>query len=857
MEQKKLDSFQMETRFEGLIKLLAEGLYSVPDIFVRELIQNAHDSIVRRRDVEPDLAGRIDVQFDTVKKTISFIDNGIGMDEKDIRQFLSVIGSTGTGMVRAQGGKLAYELIGQFGIGMLSAFVVAEKVYVDTRKLGSDRAFQWRNSGSEECQLYTSAHSMVGSKVTVYLRNDFSFYLSTEKLREIIIRYCDFIAFPIFLNGVGPVNSVTAPWNRTYASDEAEQDAYYDFINRRFSDNSLDVFPFAFTEPYRAKGILYISDRRVADISTSGLLDIFVRNMLVKSADASLLPSWAKFVRGVIDSPDLKPTAARDNIQTTDASFIALQQKLGEAIVERLTWLAKKQPKRFQIINEWHHYHLKGMAVYDDGFFHSVAELLLFETNKGAMSLKDYLLKNDPLASGKAPLYFFAYHDSAAQYFRMADAKGLTVIDAGDRFDEELLGKYARENSSRVELSQFDVIADGVLFDPLSREEAARYQGLERDFTYILGARGLNVRVEVKHFYPADIPAVIVESERTKAEEILRALLSNPQIRMSIEDTWNEVLQTQRRKARMLALNAGHPLIDGLLAIGDSFLLEETMRAIYNNAMLYAHRMDAESMTIVHQSMVSMMQNVVEQYKLRMETDKKLEESRKQNLDRRTSWEQPEHIRVFMITPYGNGFRKVEQAVRNVLENAPYFFEVRLARDYTHSGGELVDDLQRHIGESHAFLADITGLNPNVMMEVGAVRLTGDQRPLLILKTDEQKTDRLADLGDKLWISYGSLEDTAEDIQQRIQDSLYREGDLRREDIQRLLTERKKRYLAVSLLRRLPSVRLTEAQVSTIHEKYKTVEALLAADQATLERTLQLKRYQVEGLQSELKEMTE
>ena len=428
MSQQKLATFNMETRFNGLIKLLAEGLYPVPDIFVRELIQNAHDSIVRRRDVEPNLAGRIDVDVDPTQQTITFTDNGIGMDEADIRQFLSVIGSTGTGTVRDKGGALSYELIGQFGIGMLSAFVVADKVHVDTRKLGTDQSFQWRNSGSEECQLYSSDWSAVGSQVTVFLRRDFSYFLEEAKLREIIIRYCDFIPFPIHLNGRGPVNTVNAPWSMNYPSSEAEQDAYSNFIDRRFSDYSLDVFPFTIGGTYQARGILYISDRRVADVNTGGLLDIFIRGMMVKQADTALLPSWAKFIRGVIDSPDLKPTAARDNIQSSDPSFAYIQEKLGEVIVRRLTYLAEQRPKRFQTINDWHHYHLKGMAYFHDSFFRAVGDLLLFDTNKGMMSLRNYLPKHEPLPSGKAPIYFFAYYDSAAQYYRMAGEKGLLAI---------------------------------------------------------------------------------------------------------------------------------------------------------------------------------------------------------------------------------------------------------------------------------------------------------------------------------------------------------------------------------------------------------------------------------------------
>ena len=220
MTGKKLDAFRIETRFDGLIKLLSEGLYSEKDIFVRELVQNAHDSIIRRKEMEPNLAGQIDVECDRMAKTVTITDNGIGMDKKDIKDFLSVIGSTGTGEARKSGMRLSHELIGQFGIGMLLAFVVADKVLVETRKVGADDAFEWRNSGSQDCELYESNRKELGSRITVFLRDDYAYFLTDTKLREIIIRYCDFISVPIYLNGVGPVNTVEAPWNRDYATEK-------------------------------------------------------------------------------------------------------------------------------------------------------------------------------------------------------------------------------------------------------------------------------------------------------------------------------------------------------------------------------------------------------------------------------------------------------------------------------------------------------------------------------------------------------------------------------------------------------------------------------------------------------------
>ena len=855
MAQQQLESFKMKTKFEGLIKLLAEGLYSEHDIFVRELIQNSYDSIVLRKELEPELAGRIEVDFDVVKKTITFSDNGIGMNRQDIREFLSVIGSTGKDAARNSGTKLSHEVIGQFGIGMLSAFVVADSVCVDTLKVGESDAFEWRNSGSEDCLLYSSDKTTVGSKITVYVGDDYTYFLSEKKLKDIIVLYCDFLSVPIYLNGIGPINTIEAPWNKVYPTTLAENDAYHDFIERRFTDSSLDVFPFSIDGSYNAKGVLYISDRHVADVNTGGFLDVFIRRMLVKKADTSLLPSWARFIRGVIDSPDLKPTAARDNIQTSDQSYEYIKRELGQIIVKRLAYLAKEQPKRFRTINEWHHYHLKGMAYFYDEFFNEVADMLLFETNRGMMSLHDYLPKNEPMADGRLPLYYFSYYDSAAQYYRLADAKNIVVINAGDRFDEEVLEKYAKKYESKVTLQQFDTLSDGVLFEDISNEESLRYSELEQAFTFALNRQGLNVKVEAKKFIPHAVPAVIVESKRNKAQEQLRSLLSNPKIRMGMEDTWDEIMNDSKNKARKLVINIDNPVISGMLnfsGYNDRDIMDQMLIAVYNNAMLYAHRLHSDDMNIVHDSIVRLMYRAVDMHFKQNELTEKLEESRRRAAESVQTAELPDYVRVFMITPFASEFNSVENAVRLVFENSPFFFQVRLARDFTHKTGGLVSNTRQHIAESHSFVADITGNNPNVMMELGAIAMREDTRPVVVLKADDDDSKVPVDLGDKLRVHYGSNSDSAEDIAAAIRENLLDGETLKNEDMKLLMRQRKARFLSKTLLKALP-LNLTDGDISNITGKYETVEALLSENSQNLTERLGLKKYVVDGLVEELK----
>jgi molecular chaperone HtpG len=469
---REIATFKMETNFEDLIRLLAKSLYPEPDVFVRELVQNAHDTIVLRRAEQPDVAGRIEIDCDAASRTLVFRDNGIGMDADDIRTFLSVIGSTGTGTARQkleeQGRAAADELIGQFGIGMLSAFVVADRIVVRTRKLHQGQALAWHNSGSAECVLYEDDKKTVGTEISLIIADKYTYMLGEERLRNVIVRYCDFIPFPITIQGEGPVNAMDAPWHRTvWASDLERFDAYDRYLRRRYPfDTPLDVIIVDINDRHQAKGALYISDRHIPDVNTAGVVDVFVRRMLVRADDNELLPPWAKFVRGVIDSRDLQPTAARDNIQRTHESFAFLRERLGRLIVERLRELARDEPSKFLQINLWHHFHLKAMAVHYDDFFEEVSGMLLVDTNKGLMSLDDYLQKNERRldTQHKAPIYYFPFAAARTQFYRLADENNRVVIDASARFEEQLLQKYAKLNDDKVLIQRLDTTIDDTAY---------------------------------------------------------------------------------------------------------------------------------------------------------------------------------------------------------------------------------------------------------------------------------------------------------------------------------------------------------------------------------------------------------
>jgi molecular chaperone HtpG len=837
------EHFRMETDFEGLIQLLAKHLYSEPDVFVRELIQNCNDAIERRVEQEKDLAGRIEVTVNDGDRTIIFRDNGVGMDEVDIKKFLSVIGASGTlkamQKMQEQGRAAADRLIGQFGIGFLSAFLVAERVEVRTRKTGTQAAFKWQNSGSLDCELLNYEMSQPGTEIVVLVAKDKTYILDERRLAQVIRKYCDFIPTPILLNGKGPINELDIPFYRTHWDSPEEKRVRYDmFVRRRYPDMPLDVIPVEIDGPYQASGVLMISDRSIPDIETSGVMEVLIRRMFIKAEDTNLLPAWAKFVRGVIDSKDLEPTAARDSYKMEHPSVAHITRRLGEIIVERLTYLSKEEPHKFQRINQWHHYHLKGMATIHADFFRQVAGLLLFETNHGQMSLETYLTKNAPRPDlgNKVPIYFFSSLGSSAQFKRMADARDLTVINAGHVFEEEFLGKYQDEHTATTILVRLDTGDDPLLFQRLSPAEEDRFSGLQNDLQGHLGHIGSqNVRVRMRRFQPADVPAVVIASRRTEQETKVRNILARAALVSSAEGILEEMLNEDRELPLFMNLNADNRLIQKLSELNrQTPIARSVMTGLYNCAIVHSHNLLTEHNTrVMHDQFLGLLGNLLDSQDAHGALRTELEQERQKLIHYRAreveaKARQPEHIRLFMMTPFDDSYARLEEAIREIFETHPYYFEVKLARDFTFEPS-LLKNVREHMIRAHGFIAEISALNANVMFELGAVMLVDDSRPVFTLRCKGAEKNVPADLLDKLRIEYNSLADAPDRLVSDIRANLERDGRIIHEQILDLLAQRKKRFLSKKLLESTP-VRLQQSQTDSIMQHYSSVEDFLAAD---------------------------
>jgi molecular chaperone HtpG len=843
--------FQID--LQGLIKLLAKNLYAEADVFVREMLQNAHDSVKRRKELNTEVSqqGEIRVYVDRIAGTITFTDNGAGMTEQEVREYLSTIGRSGTDAFRQElirQGRNATDVtvIGQFGIGLLSAFIVADRVVVETRSWQADHpAWRWESNGEKTYNLQPGEKESAGSAVTLYVNDKYRDMLNLEDLRKAIRKYADFLPVGIYVNDdEAPANAVNAPWHKHYDNPKEELLELSIFVARRFPDNPLSTIPIHITHPHKVDGVLYISDNRIPDVNTTGLVDIYQSRMFVMEGNRDMLPAWAKFVRGIIDSSALTLTASRDAIQQ-DAVQKEIKAQLGEAVIQHLMALSKSDESKFQRLCDWHHYHLKGMALRDDTFFQSVSDLIPFETNQGPMNLKRYFEEAKRLGQSEIDLLYFDERGSATQFYMLCEARGLLVVDASQVFEDAFLERYGRLHPE-IKLRQLNIGESDFIFEPLQGDERDEFRLLEQEFS-----RGMPDRrsvAKVVRFKPESLPALTVLTAAAKSQEKLKQATENINLPDEVRTLVQDVIKGEQTIPVTLYLNVENATIQKLAKMAPSEDKVAACIAIYNNALMLAQQVltarNAEVMFVGFNRVIDRMiarteesqhaQNQI--FKLKNEIQDLKDAAKAQGT------QQTEHVSCFFAMPFNDEYSIIEQAMKRVLEDKPYGWQVFLARDL-HKERRIYDNVRAHIAQSHCYIAEISEQNPNVFLEIGKMSHYED-RPLVLLRSKDSPEEVPVDLRDLLYLEYQRVDDLEKLIEQ-IKDKLQLIPELQK------LRSGNKIYLSQTVLEKQADISSTT--VKKIVDRFQTVEALCATDSEQISEELDIQVISVQSAQKAMK----
>ncbi len=499
----------------GLLKVLAEHLYSSRRVGVRELLQNAHDSCVRRAlsGVDPDYRPRIDLAIDRARRVLTVSDNGSGLTAEEINDYLATIGRSYTRELREDLGMLSREetsrLIGQFGFGFLSAFLLASEVTLVTRSFRSgSRAVRWHSIGDEYYETTPASRKHPGTTIELRVKPSAAFALQRQLLVETVQKYADFLPIPIHIDGdPHPVNLMGPPWE---AGDR--QAATREYIERvfRLADplcvialrpHIVDLGHDTLTVPLQ--GFLFVPPASIASIHEYGDVNVYIRHMFITEGERDLLPPWARFVRGVIECPALQPTASREGLHQDD-TFTAIQRAVEEQLGEALHHIALEQPALWRKIVRGHTDVIMGWAVRDDAFFERVADVVTLRTSRGVLSLPEYRrLTGDTL-------YYVTRELGSLQEQMLAEGHDVPVIDASQFVTAPFLEKYA-SRCPDVRLARLDSQSSHLL-RPVPEEPFASVLGYYRQ-------RG--IRAEAVAFRPTAVPALMMYPE--DADLILEA----------------------------------------------------------------------------------------------------------------------------------------------------------------------------------------------------------------------------------------------------------------------------------------------------------------------------------------------
>ena len=605
-DKKETLGFQTEVR--QLLKLMIHSLYSNKEIFLRELISNASDAADKLRFEalsQPELRGddelSIRIELDKDNRQLSVIDNGIGMSRQELIDNLGTIARSGTAeFLEQMTGDQQHDaqLIGQFGVGFYSSFIVADKVTVETRRAGEAQAVRWESDGQGEFTLEEIDREERGTRVTLHLRDEETEFSEPFRIEALIRKYSDHIGFPVSLHVEGEdedkvVNSATALWTRprTEVTDE-EYREFYKHLSHDFAD------PLTWSHN-RVEGkreytsLLYIPANPPFDLWNREAprgLKLYVQRVFIMDDAEQFLPLYLRFVKGVVDSSDLPLNVSRELLQQ-NPDLAAMRSALTKRVLDMLSKLAKGDEYE-KFWNEFGQV-LKEGVIEDFTNKDKLTELLRFATthtgqDEQDQSLSDYVAR---MQGGQEKIYYILAENHAtalaSPHLEQLRERGIEVLLLTDRIDPWLvdaLREFDGKELVDIARSGLDLPEGG---GEISRETMnEEHKPLLKKIRKVLKDRVAAVNVSQRL---VDSPACVVSGDDDLS----------PQVRRMLEATGQELPEAKP----ILEINVDHPLVTRLAGETDEQRFEELSNIVLDHALLaegsqldspaaYVHRMN-------------------------------------------------------------------------------------------------------------------------------------------------------------------------------------------------------------------------------------------------------------------------
>ncbi len=595
---------EFQTEVSQLLQLIIHSLYSHPEIFLRELISNSSDALDKLRHMtltddaykaipfEP----RIDLSLDEENSTLTISDTGIGMNEEDLVSHLGTIARSGTKnflLLLSGDAKKDSNLIGQFGVGFYSAFMVADRIEVVSRKAGEEQAWRWVSDGKTGFDIEPAERSMAGTTILLHFNEDGKQYANSWRLQQIVKKYSNHIAFPIFLTydksewndtekksekirTTEQVNAASALWRRP-KSELTDED--YKELYKSISGDSQDPLFWFHT---RAEGnldyttLFYVPSKAPLDLYQAEYkvgVKLYVKRVFIMDDAKELLPQYLRFVRGIIDSEDLPLNVSRELLQQNRV-LTSIRTASVKKILSELKNVAEQQPEKYLEFITQYNRPLKEGLYSDFANRETLLDLVRFKSTKveGLTSLADVKSR---MKEGQKSIYYITGGAETllrtSPLLEIYKKKDLEVLILDDDIDEIVFSGIDKYGDIDLKAINKAATSDDLKneSEPESNNIAALKPLLDK-LKATLGDRVKDVRASVRL---ADSPSCIVSDEEEPSmqmQQMLRAMGQKdiPAPRPTLE------------------INPDHEIVKKLLARPDDAIAQDAAWMLYDQALL-------------------------------------------------------------------------------------------------------------------------------------------------------------------------------------------------------------------------------------------------------------------------------
>jgi molecular chaperone HtpG len=567
-------TFQVDLR--GVVDLLSHHLYASPRVYVRELLQNAADAITARRASEPDAPARVLIEPPeaTGDGTLRVTDSGIGLTEAQVHELLATIGRSSK---RDELGFARHEFLGQFGIGLLSCFLVADEIRVDTRAAGSPTV-RWTGYADGRYSVEPGPdREGVGTTVTLLPRRGTGQWLAASTVLDLARLYGSLLPVEVTVAtpaGRARATDAAVPWAPRPGAAPERRALLSEYAQRTFGFTPFDIVDLDAPEA-GLTGVAFVLPQPANPAAKAGHR-IYLKRMLLSEGAEGLLPDWAFFARCVVDTRELRPTASREALYE-DSLLVATREALGDRLRGWLVGLASSNPGRLTEFLEIHHVGVKALALHDDEMLRLVDSWWPMETNMGRMPLAEFRERHGLIR-------YTATVDEFRQLAAVAAAQGLPLVNGGYVYDTEIIERLPTADRSvlieRLEpgdlTTRFDVLDPGVELG-LRPVLTQAQQAIDR----------LGCEVVLRAYEPAALPALYLVNRAAAFNAELRAT------RERVDDVWAGVLdalaEATTDERPQLVLNYRNPLVRRVSALDDPTLVRLAVQALYGQALLLGY----------------------------------------------------------------------------------------------------------------------------------------------------------------------------------------------------------------------------------------------------------------------------